>query len=535
MKKLSLLLLLIGICFSSYSQKADRLAVFFPNNNYEISPSSQKEIEFFLQSIDSNSFITLNGVANFIGDYNSNLKLSRNRAIAVKKLIVSKGIPENKIELQFQGERHTRQTPNAIIESRRVDIMVYQKKEAPYSNLSNHFDLTSFDIPYPERNTNIKAPYGTIIEIEGSSFIYKNTKETVSKPITIKLKEFYKKSEFIEYKLSTSTTDDKMLESGGMIYLEAWEGNQELELAKEITIKFPTKTRKENMQTFLGKESRGIVKWDSINNGEPLLIVEELPEFKNGEITLSYYLQQNTRYPTRALEAEISGTVMVNFVVTSKGQVRNVKTIGKKLGYGLEEEAIRVIKTMPRWKPGKNNGKAVDVVMDVPTTFSIDGDNVGLFSNGTSIKKDARTIKQDRRKFEKILADEKDTSKIEASTLSYYILSSPSLGYINCDRFIRDRTQNIALTLKDNGADHISMVFTTINSVIHQRPFDQNKVDFLNIATNYPIKILATKVVGKKTLVSLTDSNSINSAIGLNKLEEMTAEELKKLMQSFDN
>ena len=79
------------------------------------------------------------------------------------------------------------------------------------------------------------------------------------------------------------------------------------------------------------------------------------------------------------------------------------------------------------------------------------------------------------------------------------------------------------------------MVFTTINSVIHQRPFDQNKVEFLNIATNYPIKILATKVVGKKTLVSLTNSNSINFSIELNKLEEMKAEELKKLMQSFDN
>lgn len=535
MKKLSLFFFIASLFLSSFSQNANRLAVFFENNNYEISPSSQKEIESFLKNMDSNSFITLNGVANFIGDYNSNLKLSRNRALAVKKLIVSKGIPENKIELQFQGERHTRQTPNAIIESRRVDIMVYQKKEAPYSNLSNHFDLTSFDIPYPERNSNIKAPYGTIIEIGGSSFIYKNTKETVSKPITIKLKEFYKKSEFIEYKLSTSTTDDKMLESGGMIYLEAWEGNQQLELAKEIVLKFPTSNYKKGMEAFLGKTDGRIVKWDSIKNPEVVMFPEVEPSFGNDEASLSLFFVKNIRYPTAALEAGVSGTVIVDFIIGSNGKVRNVSVQNRRFGYGLEEEAIRAIKSMPTWRPGMLDGKKVPVAFSIPVSFSIDGENIGIFGDGFGTRKDARTIKQDRRKFEKILTDYKDTSKIEASTLSYYILSSPSLGYINCDRFIRDRTQNIALTLKDNGADHISMVFTTINSVIHQRPFDQNKVEFLNIATNYSIKILSTKVVGKKTLVSLTDSNSKNSSIELNKLEEMTAEELKKLMQSFDN
>ena len=535
MKKLSLVLLLIGICFSSYSQKANRLAVFFQNNNYEISPSTQEEIESFLQRIDSNSFITLNGVANYIGDYNSNLKLSRNRALAVKNLIVSKGIPENKIELQFQGERYARQTPNAIIKSRRVDIIVYQKKDIQPSQLNTRFNLTSFDIPHPKRNTNIKGPDGTIIEIEGSSFIYKNTKETVSKPITIKLKEFYKKSEFIEYKLSTSTTDDKMLESGGMIYLEAWEGNQELELAKEIVLKFPTKNVLDKMETFLGKNGDGIIKWDNSINSHEQIIAEEMPIFKNGEINLDYFLGKNVRYPARALEAEVSGTVIVNFLVTSKGQVRNVKTIGKKLGYGLEEEAIRVIKTMPRWKPGKNNGKAVDVVMDIPINFSIDGENIGIFGDGFGTRKNARSIKQDRRKFEKIHTDDNDTSTIEASTLSYYILSSPRLGWINCDRFIRDRAHNIALNFKDDDIEYISMVFTTINSVIHHKVFNKNRSEFLNVGKNYPIKILATKLIGKKTFVSLTDSNSKNSSIELNKLEEMSVEELKKLMVSFDN
>lgn len=535
MKKLALLVLIIGIYFSTYSQKANRLAVFFQNNNYEISLSSQKDIEFFLQSLDSNAFITLNGVANYIGDYNSNMQLSRNRALAVKSLMVSKGISENKIELQFQGERHTRQTPNAIIESRRVDIIVYQKKDIQPSQLNTLFDLTSFDIPHPERYTNIKGPDGTIIEIEGSSFIYKDTKETVSKPITIKLKEFYKKSEFIEYKLSTLTTDDKMLESGGMIYLEAWEGNQELELAKEIVLKFPTKNYKKGMETFLGKTDGSIVKWDSIKNPEVVMFPEVQPSFGNDEAALSLFFVKNVRYPTAALEAGVSGTVIVDFIIGSNGRVRDVSVQNRRFGYGLEEEAIRAIKSMPTWRPGKLNGKKVDVAFSIPVSFSIDGENVGIFGDGFVPRKDARTIKQDRRKFEKILTDDNDTSTIKASTLSYYILSSPRLGWINCDRFIRDRAHNIALNFKDDDIEYISMVFTTINSVIHHKVFNKNRSEFLNVGKNYPIKILATKLIGKKTFVSLTDSNSKNSSIELNKLKEMTAEELKKLMQSFDN
>lgn len=531
MKKPILTLLIFGICLSVYSQKVNRLAVFFQDNNYKISPKSQKEIEIFLQGIDSNSFITLNGVANFIGDYNSNLKLSRNRALAVKNIIVSKGIPENKIEVRFQGERYTRQTPNAIIESRRVDIIVYQKREATSSHLTSQFELNTFDIPYPERNTSIKGPYGTIIEIVGSSFIYKNTKETVSKLITIKLKEFYKKSEFIEYKLSTTTTDDKMLESGGMIYLEAWEGNQKLELAKEITLKFPTNNYKKGMEAFKGVMKNDIVNWKEINEDKQskadVSIVSNDEYLNDKDHKIYEFVSKYHSYPPLALEKGIQGTVRVVCKIGKNGEILDIQTEGKKFGDGLEEEAMRVIRKMPRTYLKTELSDKDSATITIPVNFAIEGG--GYFGDS-----DSKNLTEKRASFEKMLEIKSDSINVSALSLNYYILSSTNLGWINCDRFYDEPIQNIIVNLPSMSKQFISIVFTKINSVISQFCLS-NKVEFLNIGKDLDATILATKKEGNKNLVSITKVNTSSNNISINPYKEMTAEELKKLMQSFDN
>jgi protein TonB len=99
--------------------------------------------------------------------------------------------------------------------------------------------------------------------------------------------------------------------------------------------------------------------------------VEIMPQFPGGETAMMKFLQNNTHYPTMAAETGIQGTVFVKFVVDKNGEIGSVIVEGAKKGGGLEEEALRVVKRMPKWKPGKQNGEAVAVYFSLPVSFKL--------------------------------------------------------------------------------------------------------------------------------------------------------------------
>ncbi|NEN25143.1 energy transducer TonB [Cryomorpha ignava] len=99
-------------------------------------------------------------------------------------------------------------------------------------------------------------------------------------------------------------------------------------------------------------------------------IVEEMPSFPGGEPAMMKYLANNIKYPAIAKDANIQGTVYVTFVVNEKGEVKDVKVL-RSIGGGTDEEAIRVVQSMPKWKPGKQRGKAVKVQYNLPIRFTL--------------------------------------------------------------------------------------------------------------------------------------------------------------------
>lgn len=106
---------------------------------------------------------------------------------------------------------------------------------------------------------------------------------------------------------------------------------------------------------------------DTIN---PYLIPEQIPEFPGGEEKLLKYLQNNIVYPQTAKENNITGKVFVTFVISRDGAVKDVKVL-KGIGGGCDEEAVRVIKNMPKWQPGKQDGKTVNVQFNLPIKFAL--------------------------------------------------------------------------------------------------------------------------------------------------------------------
>ncbi len=96
------------------------------------------------------------------------------------------------------------------------------------------------------------------------------------------------------------------------------------------------------------------------------------PEFPGGPDALTRWLGDKMRYPAMAAENGIEGTVFAKFVVSADGSISNVEITGaNKLGGGCEEEAIRVIKKMPKWKPGRQNGRNVAVWFNLPIRFKL--------------------------------------------------------------------------------------------------------------------------------------------------------------------
>ena len=99
-------------------------------------------------------------------------------------------------------------------------------------------------------------------------------------------------------------------------------------------------------------------------------IVEEMPSFPGGEAKLMEYVAKNIKYPQIARETGIQGRVFVGFVVEPDGSISNVKLL-RGIGGGCDEEAMRVIKSLPKWKPGKQRGKAVRVSYQIPVFFKL--------------------------------------------------------------------------------------------------------------------------------------------------------------------
>ena len=103
---------------------------------------------------------------------------------------------------------------------------------------------------------------------------------------------------------------------------------------------------------------------------EPFVVVEEMPMFPGGDAALLGYINANTVYPEVAKENNIQGRVIVRFCVTSKGTVSQVSIL-KPVDPELDKEAMRVVNTLPAFKPGKQGGKAVPVWFSVPITFTL--------------------------------------------------------------------------------------------------------------------------------------------------------------------
>ena len=101
------------------------------------------------------------------------------------------------------------------------------------------------------------------------------------------------------------------------------------------------------------------------------IVVEQMPEFPGGDRALMDFVKDNIHYPAEAKEKGIKGLLYVNFIVEPDGSLSNIKVL-KGVGGGCDEEAIRIVESMPKFKPGMQNGEAVRVSYTIPVIFRLE-------------------------------------------------------------------------------------------------------------------------------------------------------------------
>ena len=110
---------------------------------------------------------------------------------------------------------------------------------------------------------------------------------------------------------------------------------------------------------------------NTVKEEEIFGIVEDLPDFRGGTAKMMEFIAKNIKYPQAAIENGVEGKVYVRFWINEDGSLSDFEVL-RGIGYGCDEEAVRVLKMMPRWKPGKQNGVARKMSFQIPIVFKLE-------------------------------------------------------------------------------------------------------------------------------------------------------------------
>ncbi|MFD2916899.1 energy transducer TonB [Psychroserpens luteus] len=294
-------------------------------------------------------------------------------------------------EIETKSEHEIRYTTTTIYEK-------FGGTSSTDLEIKKHPQTISFNT---QKDTTITCKEGTVLKITKGSFINPKTGKTVTGKVDIKVTEYYKLSDILLANLST-VSNDRQLETGGMLYIEATQGDIKLELKddKSIDISFPTKNKKTGMQLFSGEWKDENINWklqtdDVLENLDiseehieelvevPFSVVEEVPIFPGCEDEVSNEAIKKctsdaiSKFIRKKFNTDVglglglTGRQRINsiFKIDTEG---NIIFIQSRASHPrLSEEVDRIVALLPKMIPGKQRGRAVIVPYSLPINFDI--------------------------------------------------------------------------------------------------------------------------------------------------------------------
>lgn len=420
-----------------------------------------------------------------------------------------------------------------------------------------------------DRDTSIICKEGTLIQIKANSFISEKTSNPISGTVQLKVEEYYKISDMILANLTT-TSGGKILETGGMLHIAASANNENciIEPGRDIKIGFPFSGKKDDMTLFYGDVTNDLIDWKLSNMTddvkiddelqisvspkeesipEVFFIVEDMPEFPGGDLAMRRFFVENGGYPSSMLNKEIEGKVYVTFVVDSDGNTTNIR-VDKGLDETLDKVAVYVVSNFPKWKPGRQRGRPVAVSYTIPVVFSVKKGELTIdeIDKANKLEEKLKSFKYDNesakylsnsdkfRKFEEKIRNENynETSVFEVNR---YLFSTTQLGWLNCDRFLKENRKLTDLFILDENSDNtiVNLIFHRFKSLVPGN-IESEKVVFQNIPEGEMVTIVAIKADESKILFSVTETAVTEKKEVTLDFQQVTLELLKKEMEKLN-
>ncbi|MCF1190227.1 energy transducer TonB [Mangrovimonas sp. AS39] len=436
---------------------------------------------------------------------------------------------------------------NTIID-RKEDIPVEKKSLKGNEQITNTKDsVESNHVDWPvkkavhfvlhsEKDTILKLPEGTKIKIKANSF--RNSKGLmVQGEVDFRMTEYYKISDMLLANLST-TSEGKILETGGMLFVEALKEGENLELDQSIEISFPCKKKEKDMQLFTGEWSDSEVNWvlveeeDELENLEvmepvseifeeayvevPFNLVEQPPVFPGcqeegrealiscfNEKMKAFFLEKFNLSIAEELKFTGKFSVKVFFKIDAEGNVFNVYAHAphKKLG----KEALRVAHLLPQMSPAKQRDKEVVVPYFIPLEFKFPGKTRSRRT--FRVADDSLYVQNfDRKWMERDSIKASGKSSVSSSEILQYVMATSKLGWINCDRFVKSQKEKVKYKFKLKNADgsKVSLVFKSIKSILRGKS-NNNYFDFGELPKEEEVMLVVIRKVGDTFYLGLKE------------------------------
>ena len=364
---------------------------------------------------------------------------------------------------------------------------------------------------------------GTTIRIRSNTFVTELTGKPISGNIKITVTEYYKMSDILLVNLTT-TSDNSLLETIGMIHIVAISNNENCKIkdGQKIEISFPTKAKKDDMQIFKGDWDNNRINWQAVSNSADLnkiyTVADIQPQFPGGDQKMMQFISKSIKYPNKAKELGIQGTVHIRFTIDRDGNVKDA-TVLRGIEPECDREALNAVLQFPKFKPAQSNGENVNIIYNLPVRFTLDG-----------VTKSA-DVKQN---FEKNYNDT-TINTAYSSHITSYLFSTTELGWINCDRFINERGEKIDLLVKlDKKAESdVKIVFHRIKSIMSSFPIN-DKHAFTKIPKGEKITIVAIKNIDNKPHLAIKETVTSTQTETDFTFQPITMESLKNEMKKLD-
>ena len=543
MKKNICIILALIFKANLFAQIQINEVIYFDYDKNTLTPQATETLEILYNKIQSKKvdFITITGHTDADGMESYNLNLAQARAKTVLEYLLTKGVDEKQILLQYYGESkpiadNKREQGRKI--NRRVEIAfeIPNKKQEKITKEDFEKQPEIFVI-FKNKDTTLTCNEGTILKIYANSFVSKKGDKKTNDSVTISVREFYKISDMLLANLST-TSNEQLLETGGMVNIIATDESDTLQLekGKTIQISFPTNKKEDAMRLFSGAWDNNHINWrthsiegiDKVpqpgeNTGKAVIRWVEFksrsyPKFTGGQLELDKFISKNLKYPEQAQKLGVQGIVYVNIIINELGEIKDPKVV-RSVTPELDTAALDMIRKMPNWLPVKENGKSISSDYMLRVVFKLDDDSpysaVGY-----------------KQAFEKSFNDT-NMRQVNSGNLMYYVFSSTTLGWINCDRFLNINPKiNFAVKV-EHDIESIKIVFNRFKAIM-----DVSAVDGIHTFKNVPIgekiTIVAIKRVDGKPFLAVKETETSTKVENELVFQPVTMEMLKTEMRKLD-